>query len=105
MSWRFLAFCQGSATLRVWGNLVGLHSVFRMASNQQTRAEVGALAKDTEAGLVGVVMGDVGGRVLLRPIQGGKEWEALPGNVKPLTAREELRARLAARNETSRCGH
>jgi hypothetical protein len=75
-----------------------------MASNQQTSAEPGALVKDTDKGLVGVVMGDVGGRVLLRPIQGGKEWEALPGAVQPLTPREELSARLAARNADSRWG-
>lgn len=74
----------------------------RMASNQQTRPGIGALAKDTANGRIGVVMGEVGGRVQIRPVGGGIEWDAMPDNVVAPTAREELSARLAIRNGNSR---
>jgi len=66
-----------------------------MASNQQTRPGVGELAKDSGRGRIGVVMGELGGRVQMRPIRGGLEWDAMPDNVVALIAREELSARLA----------
>lgn len=45
-------------------------------------------------------MGRYGGdRVQLRAINGGKEWDAF--KVRHLTSREELRHRLAARNDLS----
>lgn len=75
-----------------------------MASNQQTRPGIGELAKDTARGRIGVVMGEVGGRVQIRPIGGGTEWDAMPGNVVAPSAREELSARLAIRNSNSRDG-
>ncbi|MFJ4619691.1 hypothetical protein [Streptomyces sp. NPDC088812] len=75
-----------------------------MASNQQTRPGLGALAKDNANGRIGVVMGAVGGRVQMRPTQGGREWDAMPDDVVSLSAREELSARLAARNDDSRVG-
>jgi hypothetical protein len=73
-----------------------------MASNQQTRPDIGELAKDSASGRIGVVMGEIGGRVQLRPVRGGREWDAMPGNVVTLSAREELSARLAVRNGNSR---
>ncbi|WP_408994628.1 hypothetical protein [Streptomyces sp. 1268] len=76
----------------------------RMASNQQTRPGIGELAKDTARRRIGVVMGEVGGRVQIRPILGGTEWDALPDNVVAPSAREELSARLAIRNANSRAG-
>ncbi|MET7853160.1 hypothetical protein ABZT48_34165 [Streptomyces avermitilis] len=69
-----------------------------MASNQQTRPVIGELAKDSVTGRIGVVMGDIGGRVQMRPVRGGREWDAVPGNVVAPSAREELSARLAVRN-------
>ncbi|MER6954460.1 hypothetical protein [Streptomyces sp. NPDC000618] len=72
-----------------------------MASNQQTRPAVGELAKDSGTGRIGVVMGELGGRVQMRPVRGGREWDALPGNVVAPGAREELSARLAVRNGNS----
>ncbi|KUM80231.1 hypothetical protein [Streptomyces curacoi] len=76
----------------------------RMASNQQTRPGIGELAKDTASGRIGVVMGEVGARVQIRPIGGGVEWDARPDDVVALTAREELSARLSIRNGNSRDG-
>ncbi len=75
-----------------------------MASNQQTGPGIGELAKDTTRGRIGVVMGEVGGRVQIRPINGGKEWDAMPDDVVPTSTREELSARLAIRNGNSRAG-
>jgi hypothetical protein len=75
-----------------------------MASNQQTRPGIGELAKDSAEGCIGVVMGEVGGRVQIRPIGGGREWDALPENVEPPSAREELSARLAIQDGNSRDG-
>ncbi|MEV8069477.1 hypothetical protein AB0P32_25720 [Streptomyces sp. NPDC085995] len=73
-----------------------------MASNQQTGPGIGALAKDTASGRIGVVMGAVGGRVQIRPTGGGREWDAVPDKVRPLSALEELSAPLATRNGNSR---
>ncbi|MEW2050653.1 hypothetical protein [Streptomyces sp. NPDC005476] len=73
----------------------------RMASNQQTRPVIGELAKDSATGRIGVVMGEIGGRVQMRPVRGGREWEAVPGDVVAPSAREELSARLAMRNNDS----
>lgn len=75
-----------------------------MASNQQTRPGIGELAKDSASGRIGVVMGDLGGRVQMRPMRGGKEWDAMPDNVVALGAREELSARLTIKNGNSRVG-
>lgn len=75
-----------------------------MASNQQTRPGIGELAKDSARGRIGIVMGEVGGRVQIRPIGGGTEWDAMPGNVVAPSAWEELSARLAIKNSNSRDG-
>ena len=75
-----------------------------MASNQQTRPGIGELAKDTATGRIGIVMGTIGGRVQMRPVRGGIEWDAMPDKVAALKAREELSARLAVRNGNSRVG-
>ncbi|MFF8845465.1 hypothetical protein ACF08N_22525 [Streptomyces sp. NPDC015127] len=75
-----------------------------MASNQQTRPGIGDLAKDTANGKLGIVMGEIGGRVQMRPVGGGIEWDAMPDNVVSPKAREELSARLAVRNANTRAG-
>ncbi|MGW4492618.1 hypothetical protein [Streptomyces sp. NPDC004376] len=75
-----------------------------MASNQHTRPGIGELAKDSAKGRIGVVMGEVGGRVQIRPVGGGTEWDAMPDNVVAPSAREELSARLAIKNGNSRNG-
>ncbi|UFD97988.1 hypothetical protein PQC18_gp50 [Streptomyces phage Pablito] len=72
-----------------------------MVSDEQTTPGIGELAKDTGRDTVGVVMGHVGSYVQLRPINGGREWDAKPDRVRSLTAREELSARLAVRNAIS----
>ncbi|MFD3947008.1 hypothetical protein [Streptomyces sp. NPDC058579] len=70
----------------------------------QSRPGIGDVAKDVANGRIGVVMGEVGGRVQLRPMRGGVEWEAMPGDVVVPRAREELSARLDVKNSNSRSG-
>lgn len=93
-----MGFVRGSDVLMVGRKLVC------MASNQQTRPGIGELAKDSASRRIGVVMGEIGGRVQMRPVPGGREWDAMPGNVVALSAREELSARLATKNGNSRVG-
>ncbi|NLU70818.1 hypothetical protein HCC30_26685 [Streptomyces sp. HNM0574] len=62
----------------------------------------GTLAKDPEHdGKVGVVMGSEGPYLQLRPLNGGREWDARPEKIERLTAREEISALLAVQNERS----
>ncbi|GGQ28068.1 hypothetical protein GCM10010279_40220 [Streptomyces mutabilis] len=75
-----------------------------MASNQQTRPAIGDLARDNARRRIGVVMDQIGGRVQMRPVRGGAEWDAMPDQVVALSAREELSVRLAVRNGNSRVG-
>ncbi|GAA3377450.1 hypothetical protein GCM10020367_53180 [Streptomyces sannanensis] len=49
-------------------------------------------------------MGHEGPYLQLRPLSGGREWDADPRHVQPLTPAELLRARLAEANERSRAG-
>ncbi|WP_410537896.1 hypothetical protein [Streptomyces sp. KL2] len=63
---------------------------------------VGSVARDLRDGRIGDVMDVHPGRVWLRPLGGGREWDAKPDDVRPLTAHEQLSARLAAANARSR---
>ncbi|HZG02172.1 MAG TPA: hypothetical protein VE546_01125 [Streptomyces sp.] len=63
---------------------------------------VGSVVRDLRDGRVGDVMDIHPGRVWLRPLGGGREWDAAPDEVQPLTPREQLSARLAAANARSR---
>lgn len=64
----------------------------------------GTAVRDTVRDRVGVVMGREGPYLQLRPLSGGREWDAAPGHVRPLTPEELLRARLAETNARSRTG-
>lgn len=66
--------------------------------------DVGALVLDAKRDRVGVVMDRQGGRVYLRPPQGGREWEAALEDVRPARAADELRARVAEINAAGRWG-
>ncbi|HWM39501.1 MAG TPA: hypothetical protein VNS49_20540 [Streptomyces sp.] len=47
-------------------------------------------------------MDQAGGRLQLRPVRGGREWDADPARVRTATTGERLAATLAAVNATSR---
>ncbi|MEJ1201005.1 MULTISPECIES: hypothetical protein [unclassified Streptomyces] len=61
--------------------------------------EPGTVLYDTAAAKVGEYRGRSGARVMLRPLGGGREWEAEPAALRPATDRERLGASLRAANE------
>jgi hypothetical protein len=63
---------------------------------------VGASVRDTLRDRVGVVMGQEGPYLQLRPLSGGREWDADPSRVQLLSPAELLSARVAEANERSR---
>ncbi|RLL67053.1 hypothetical protein [Streptomyces sp. Z26] len=64
---------------------------------------VGAVVVDTGCGdRVGEFRGVAGPYWLLRPVRGGREWEADPGHVRAASARERLAAWNARCNARSR---
>ena len=69
------------------------------------QAAVGDTVEDTRRGRVGKVMGSVGPFVQLRPIGGGREWEAAPGDLRLLALSEALSAGVAVANARSRGDH
>ncbi len=64
----------------------------------------GAVVVDEASGRVGRVMDRVGGRIWLRPLRGGREWDADPARVRPATPAERLAAAVSAVNAASRGG-
>ncbi|MGW6506951.1 hypothetical protein ACWGCP_05260 [Streptomyces niveus] len=63
---------------------------------------VGDTVHDPARDRVGVVMAHEGPYVQLRPLGGGREWDADPARVRPLGAAELLSARVADANTRSR---
>ncbi|MET7892776.1 hypothetical protein [Streptomyces mirabilis] len=57
---------------------------------------------DVRDGRVGQVMGREGGRVQLRPVGGGQEWDCPPEAVGEVPPGEVLRARVRRINEEGR---
>ncbi|MER6025184.1 hypothetical protein [Streptomyces sp. NPDC001851] len=58
-------------------------------------------AVDARSGRLGEVMGRVGGRVQLRPVGGGREWDCPPESVEPAPPGEVLRERVRRLNRNS----
>ncbi|MBN3928628.1 hypothetical protein IQ279_03030 [Streptomyces verrucosisporus] len=54
---------------------------------------VGSVARDLRDGRTGDVMDVHPGRVWPRPVGGGREWDAGPDDIRPLTAYERHDAR------------
>lgn len=65
---------------------------------------VGAAVRDGDSGRVGLVMGHEGPYLQLRPLGGGREWDADPAHLRPLGPAELLSARVAEANARSRTG-
>ncbi|MFK0186187.1 hypothetical protein ACIQV1_18420 [Streptomyces rubiginosohelvolus] len=63
---------------------------------------IGVAVHDSGSGRVGLVAGHRSPHVLLRPLGGGREWEADPGHLRPLSRAEFLSAQLAEVNARSR---
>ncbi|MFC8593718.1 DUF6461 domain-containing protein [Streptomyces atroolivaceus] len=65
---------------------------------------VGTAVYDDGSGRVGLVMGHDGPHLQLRPLGGGREWDAEPSRLRPLGPAELLSARVAEANARSRTG-
>ncbi|MEW2034844.1 hypothetical protein AB0901_30615 [Streptomyces roseifaciens] len=72
--------------------------------HQQPLPGIGTFVVDTRDGAVGQVMRNSGPQLLLRTLAGGKEWEAAPEAVRPVTEAELLSAKVQAANTASRWG-
>ena len=64
--------------------------------------EIGAYAVDVRTGRIGEVMGRLGGRVQLRPVGGGREWDCRPEDVGEAAPAEVLRERVRRLNRDAR---
>lgn len=64
--------------------------------------EIGTIVRDSRKDKVGRVMGHVGGRVQLRPLAGGLEWDARLADLAPVPLFEALGPAVAAANARSR---
>jgi hypothetical protein len=58
------------------------------------RPAVGSHVVDVRDGRIGEVMGHVGGRVQLRPVSGGREWDCPPESTGPAPQGDVLRERV-----------
>ncbi|MFH8489707.1 hypothetical protein [Streptomyces longisporoflavus] len=63
---------------------------------------IGKVVHDAARDIVGRVMGHEGPHIQLRPLAGGREWDADPDRVRVLTPDELLSALLAEVNARSR---
>lgn len=73
----------------------------------EERHSTGVLVHDPETDELGYVMGHEGPYVQLRPVTGGREWDADPALVRLATDKERLRAmeeRTRALNSASSGG-
>jgi len=68
------------------------------------RMEPGTLVYDAQTRKVGEYRDEVGPYVMLRPVGGGREWQADPARVRVATREERLGAGVRAANDRSRYG-
>ena len=66
--------------------------------------EPGTLLYDPATDTVGEYQDKAGPYALLRPVGGGREWQADPGSLRPATDAERLRAGVRAANDRARTG-
>ncbi|MGW0995025.1 hypothetical protein [Streptomyces sp. NPDC002520] len=64
--------------------------------------ESGSLFYDTATGKVGEYQDKAGPYVMLRPVGGGREWQADPEALRPATDRERLGESVRAANQRTR---
>ncbi|MFF0446956.1 hypothetical protein ACFYT4_11155 [Streptomyces sp. NPDC004609] len=66
--------------------------------------EPGDVVRDAATRKVGRVMDRMGLRVQLRPLNGGREWDALPEDLSPAAQSDAMSAAVAEANAQSRQG-
>ncbi|MFG3494753.1 hypothetical protein [Streptomyces sp. NPDC047928] len=64
----------------------------------EQQIESGTLVYDQEAARVGEYRAAVGPYAMLRPVGGGREWEADPARIRPATPAERMSAGVRAAN-------
>lgn len=67
-----------------------------------SRPSLGDIVEDTKARRFGRVMGFEGPYVQLRPVGGGREWDAKPDRLRPAMLSDALSAGVAVANARSR---
>ncbi|MFC9813335.1 hypothetical protein ACFVJM_14870 [Streptomyces virginiae] len=72
------------------------------ATDHSPQPAIGDTVRDTRHNRIGIVTDRLGPYLQLRPLTGGREWDADPAHVEPATPPEVLRARLAEVNSRSR---
>ncbi len=70
-------------------------------TGQAKRWEPGTIVHDPRTGRVGEYRGQAGPYAMLRPVGGGREWEADPALIRPATPEERLGAGVRAANARS----
>ena len=70
-----------------------------------SRPNLGDIVEDTGTDKFGTVMGFCGPYVQLRPVGGGREWDAEPDTLRSATLSEALSAGVAVANARSRGEH
>ncbi|MGW7419693.1 DUF7848 domain-containing protein [Streptomyces sp. NPDC054813] len=72
-----------------------------MTEHIESGIETGTVVYDPRSDKVGEYRGNAGPYALLRPLGGGREWEARPESIRPATAEERLSAEVRAANHRS----
>jgi len=67
------------------------------------QVEPGTLVYDPQVGKAGEYQAKAGPYAMLRPVGGGREWEADPARIRPATPEERLSA--GVRSANYRSGH
>ena len=75
-----------------------------MTEHTESQFETGTVVYDPRSDKVGEYQGKAGPYVLLRPVGGGREWEARPESIRPATPGERLSAGVRAANSRSTQG-
>jgi len=66
------------------------------------KLNLGDTVEDADTGRIGRVMGFEGSYVQVRPVGGGREWDARPENLQPVTDADALSSAVAVANARSR---
>jgi hypothetical protein len=84
--------------------VTGVNTESEIGTATSENPRVGEWARDVRRGRVGVVVRRTGPYVRLRPVGGGAEWEARPGDLRPAAASDALRPAVREANKWSRRG-
>ncbi|WP_327695733.1 MULTISPECIES: hypothetical protein [unclassified Streptomyces] len=66
------------------------------------KPNLGDIVEDADTGRIGKVMGFEGPYVQVRPVGGGREWDARPENLRTVTDADALSSAVAVANARSR---